>query len=405
MRAIIFSHEDGGSVVMDRDGFFRRVTGYSAHPVGTEIELKAPSLVYLNLKRITAAAACFILLLAGVYCTFLWNTVDYYVYVDINPSVELSLNGFGKLRDPAPLDEDAERLCEDFAPVKEMDDAVIALIDAAARKGYFSGEDGASVLITVVSKNNKSPEVYLKALNLALAEHGMTGFAILDSCSMEFRIQAAEMGTSPGKLRLALTLIEKYDSKLTLEELLGMSVKELLAAIKAAENPIETAAPEETETTPHDPADEGEELPEEEGAEPEESAEEPPPLYTRPVVPPPPPPNDPPPAEPPAKKPPSNKPKPPVDPPVDPPPDPPVVETTVSAKVEDVGIDRFVVITITVTEDGETAAMYIASFAYINGTQSGTYIVEGDNGVSYTVYITYSGNEVVEAVITDINGG
>ena len=45
MKAIIMSHEHGGSYVMDREGSFRFVKGYTSQLIGTEIELKSYSFI------------------------------------------------------------------------------------------------------------------------------------------------------------------------------------------------------------------------------------------------------------------------------------------------------------------------------------------------------------------------
>ena len=60
MKAIIMSHERGGSYVLERSGSFRFVNGYTSRLIGTEIELKPQVLV--SYRRITAMAACFVIL-------------------------------------------------------------------------------------------------------------------------------------------------------------------------------------------------------------------------------------------------------------------------------------------------------------------------------------------------------
>ncbi|MCL2150918.1 MAG: hypothetical protein FWH50_01675, partial [Coriobacteriia bacterium] len=112
MKAIIISHEDDGSYVMDREGSFRFVKGYSSRPVGMEIEIaaKAPT----SRMRLTAIAASFFLVLALTGFAWTWNTQKYSVYMDINPSLELVFNGFDRLIAVNALNEDGETLLRDL---------------------------------------------------------------------------------------------------------------------------------------------------------------------------------------------------------------------------------------------------------------------------------------------------
>jgi len=77
MKAIIFSHDRGGSYVMDREGCFHFVKGYTSHPIGAEIELKLQAVPNLKkIRRIAAFAACFLVVLSLGYFTLMWNFIS-----------------------------------------------------------------------------------------------------------------------------------------------------------------------------------------------------------------------------------------------------------------------------------------------------------------------------------------
>jgi len=62
MKAVIISHQDGGSYVLEKTGAFRFVRGQDAQPVGAEVELEPPPAV--SYRQFAAMAACFALVAA-----------------------------------------------------------------------------------------------------------------------------------------------------------------------------------------------------------------------------------------------------------------------------------------------------------------------------------------------------
>jgi len=87
MKAIIFNHERGGSVVMDQEGCFHFVRGYSSHPIGTELEIEMHAKTQTNfmdpanlknLKRIAVAAACFLAVLSFSYFGLVIDNMNYW---------------------------------------------------------------------------------------------------------------------------------------------------------------------------------------------------------------------------------------------------------------------------------------------------------------------------------------
>ncbi|MCL1982254.1 MAG: hypothetical protein FWG53_04050, partial [Clostridiales bacterium] len=60
MKAILMSHEHGGSYVMNQDGCFQFVKGYASQPVGTQIDIKPqvqPLVFYAKAAKVAALAA------------------------------------------------------------------------------------------------------------------------------------------------------------------------------------------------------------------------------------------------------------------------------------------------------------------------------------------------------------
>jgi len=244
LKAIIFSHEKGGSYVMDSEGFFDFVKGHTKQAIGTEIEIAdIASHPPITLMRIMSYAACFVAVISLSIFAYLWNTVNYSVYVDINPSIEMRFNAVNKLKTTLPVNEDGTKLLSGLKLNGSAEDAVPALILAADEKGYLSITDSeTAVLVTVVVRRGGSPNALISSIMTALDNHNMHGFVSVEGCTKEYCDRAEGLGVSPGKLKMAEELVLASDMPLSLEEALEMSVNALFVAACEAGANIEPGA-------------------------------------------------------------------------------------------------------------------------------------------------------------------
>ena len=241
MKAIIMSHENGGSYVMDREGNFRFVRGSMSLPVGTEIAMKSQAtVIYL---RNSAIAACIAVVALLSSFALIWNTEKYSVYVDINPSVELVFNNFNRLKAAKPLNEDGAELLKGLSLKGKPEDVIVNLIKSAEEKGFLNpGGDTAAVLITVTAKGGKAPEEYRELIDAVITSNNMQGYVDVQiSDNKDLKERADELGISPGKLGLIERL---YATGQTIEysQLVNMPVKNLMEAIREAEKQQITGA-------------------------------------------------------------------------------------------------------------------------------------------------------------------
>jgi hypothetical protein len=112
----------------------------------------------------TLIAACFCMIaLAGGTYTYQNGRVDSVIGIDVNPSVELSVNKKNKVLSAKALNEDAESIMQqmDLKGV-DLNVAVNAVIGAMVTNGYLSDVDNA-ILVTVANDSVK------KATNLRSA--------------------------------------------------------------------------------------------------------------------------------------------------------------------------------------------------------------------------------------------
>ena len=83
------------------------------------------------------------------------HRVDSVIGIDVNPSIELSVNRNEKVLQANPLNEDAETILDDMNLKNvDLDIAVNALIGSMVRNGYLDELDNA-ILVTVSNENEK----------------------------------------------------------------------------------------------------------------------------------------------------------------------------------------------------------------------------------------------------------
>jgi len=233
VKAIVFKHENGGTYVLDREGSFSFLSGYTSQLIGAEVEIASqPS---NNLKKLSSIAACLILLLSLGLFIRLWTQTSHFVYVDINPSIELQFNRFDRLRTVTPLNDDGEVLVGNMNLRSASDKIIIDIINEAIEQGFLVAVNGKpGVLITVVPAGSRLPDTRISTINLTLEKNGMDDFTVVEAGSMDLKDRAEELNVSPGKLMLAEAAVKASGGLTPLEDLLQKRIEELFDAIEDA---------------------------------------------------------------------------------------------------------------------------------------------------------------------------
>jgi len=217
--AIILSHEDGGTYVLDRDGSYRFIKGYTERPVGSEITL--PRQKSTLLLRVFAAASA----AAAVIFVWLWFSVSTTIYVDFNPSFELSFNRFGRLITVRSFDELSENFATGLVLRGSPGDVVETLISEIIEREMFMGERPV-LLLAVVSNNARRGEILQTSITDRI---NPSELALLVLDGLEYLELARELGVTPGRMQLVsriLNCTEEFD------DILQRSVRELLNKIQ-----------------------------------------------------------------------------------------------------------------------------------------------------------------------------
>ena len=201
---------------------------------GEEMKKKR-TLGNIRLRRGLAIAAAVCLVFAGGFGVNrynLANAIESVITVDVNPSIEISVNAGEKVLDVNPLNDDAKLIVGgmDFKG-SSLEVTLNALIGSMLRNGYIS-EAKNSILLSVDNANKaKGEELKTKLtaeIDKILSREQVSGAIISTAIGDESEIArlADEYGITQGKAKLIKEITEKNE-RYSFNELVSLSINEL----------------------------------------------------------------------------------------------------------------------------------------------------------------------------------
>ena len=199
------------------------------------------SLFSLNKKLAVAFCLVFLFVIggsAGAYSYY--KTPVSYLSIDINPSVELGVNKFGKVVTVEGYNDDGKKILEGI-DVKGVNvtDAVKSVIGSADSNGYIDS-DGSTVI--AVTSETDDPSIATKiqdaaeeGVNQVLEESGKTAVVYKENVPLSLNKEAKELGVTAGKLNL-IKKLQEVDETATVEQYKDVSVKEIVRTIQDNKN-------------------------------------------------------------------------------------------------------------------------------------------------------------------------
>ena len=183
-----------------------------------------------------AVAACLVLAVAGGgagYVHQLNQAVASIVCLDVNPSVELTVNRKETVLSATPANADAVAILDgmDLTGAK-VDVAMNAIVGAMLTNGYVD-ELANSILITVEDDDAQRGAALQQALtaqaDAILASYQVNGAILSQTIQNSAQLQqlSQEYGISAGKAALIQTIIDGSHGTKTFESLVGLSINEL----------------------------------------------------------------------------------------------------------------------------------------------------------------------------------
>ncbi|MBO5666377.1 MAG: PepSY domain-containing protein [Firmicutes bacterium] len=199
-------------------------------------------------KRLAAVAAMAALVFGGAGLYVQGSAVDSIIELDVNPSVELSVNKKERVVGAKALNDDAIVILEGMdLKGSDLEVAVNALIGSMLKHGYIS-ELQNSILISVENSDAVRGKVLeerlVKEVNDLLKASSIDGAILsqqLDESTKSAEAMAKELNISEGKAALIQQMVVK-DSVLVKEELKDLGVHELNLLVESKNLELDKAS-------------------------------------------------------------------------------------------------------------------------------------------------------------------
>ncbi|MEC4175454.1 hypothetical protein VIN30_03200 [Adlercreutzia sp. R7] len=183
-------------------------------------------------RQFVALAACLLLVLAAFGAYSVYRIPSAYVDIDVNPSIELTVNPLGIVIAAEPLNDDGRVVLDEVALVNRPYASAIGALMGSALFGPYIQEE-AFVDINVVSDSDRLGDELVAQSDAALAATACGHRCQRADAALRSEAVAAGMGV--GRYRAACELIE-LDPSYTLEDCSTMTMRQLRDHIDACHN-------------------------------------------------------------------------------------------------------------------------------------------------------------------------
>lgn len=170
--------------------------------------------------RAVAAVCSFLVLWLGIGGWYWWERPVSYVSLDINPSIEMTLNRLNRVTGVEGRNREGEAIVKDLR-LTGLDyiEAVELLVESEGMQAYLTAD--ADLIVTVASPNEDEILTRLKSSVVSTHYQGMCRRADLANVT-----PAHECGMSLGKYEVYQRL-SQYDESITAEECQHMTMHQL----------------------------------------------------------------------------------------------------------------------------------------------------------------------------------
>ncbi|MEA5093902.1 MAG: anti-sigma factor domain-containing protein [Sedimentibacter saalensis] len=236
MKGIVIEINNNQAAVLSDNGAVVRIKNKN-YETGQVVRMKENKMNFI--KKAGSIAAVLAVTAAGSFAYALPAT---YVSLDVNPSIEYTVNTFGRVLSVKAVNDDGEVITTEL-DVKNVNisKAVKVTIDKLREGGYITDDEDAGIVITISGKNDEKAEELAEKLEEETKEYveeiGETAEVEVEAVGKERVEEARSLGVTPGKLNLVQKLVKSTEGvegaeEIDMEEWLDKSVKEINKAIK-----------------------------------------------------------------------------------------------------------------------------------------------------------------------------
>ncbi len=232
----------------------------------------SPRAAKYTVRQKAVAAACalvFVCAMSVAGATY-YKTPASYLSLDINPSIELGINTFGRIVSATAYNSEGSTILngQDIMD-SDVKSAVHKLVKSAAQKGYVA-KDGSTVISVTSETDNTATAAALEdaaaqGADSAVKAEGKTATINKDNIPLEKRSEAQKLAITPGKLSL-IRKLQALDPSITVNEYKDCKVTDIIKKIDElnTEKPTNDGKkddpdPENQEETPGKTVDSAEE--------------------------------------------------------------------------------------------------------------------------------------------------
>lgn len=238
MKAVVVEIKGKHAVVLSKSGEFIKVRNTGNLNVGYEVDIPS-KVIDFNIRaayKIASIAAILIMIFGVSFGVYSYNLPYSYVNVDINPSLEITVNMYNRIIDVKALNTDGEKLLHDGSYKNyDLNEGVKNILESAVEEGYIKAGESNAVMLTVAGQDSKKvlkiQEEVANAAKETLKEDIIDTDVIVENLALKRRDEAQKLGISPGKL-LLIEKLKEVNPEVNAEEYKDRPVGEIMKSIK-----------------------------------------------------------------------------------------------------------------------------------------------------------------------------
>lgn len=225
------------------------IASLSITPTVTQSRFKCSARQRALIAACTVVFVCAMSVTAVAY----YKTPVSYLSLDINPSVELGVNGFGRVISATAFGSGGTTILNGHNIMDaDVKSAVHTLVKSAAQKGYVA-QDGSTIILVISETDNTSKAIEMEntaaqGAEMAIKSEGKTAIITKDHIPLEKREEAKKLDITPGKLSL-IQKLQALDPSVTVSEYKDVEAKDIMKKIDELKK---SANPNEDDITPVD---------------------------------------------------------------------------------------------------------------------------------------------------------
>ena len=235
MNAVVLAVRDGKSAVLLKDGTIRNIP--KEYKVGETVHVASRQTGIISM--VSAAAAALVIFVSGIAgYNYMSRTACSYVTLDVNPSIEYTLNRRDEVIKIAPLNSDAEPIVasvnEQTGKKSALDEAINQTLDALTENNYLKAEEENYLLFDVVSDNAKRSDKIISTIN-EIADTNSTDDYHVVSSSLEDHKEAASNNMSAGRYKMMKDELESMGEEVSESSVSAYKSKSVRDMVSPAE--------------------------------------------------------------------------------------------------------------------------------------------------------------------------